>query len=81
MFSFPEMVWDLLTGFVKEDWVADLGLDTLERANGHCERLTETVTDTLEEVDDLRPRIVVKYSQIVTRHSPECDAEIRRDRL
>ena len=48
MFSFPEMVWDLLTGFVKEDWVADLGLDTLERANGSY------IADDLLEREDVQ---------------------------
>ena len=31
LFSFPEMVRDLLAGFVSSDWVAELDLSTLER--------------------------------------------------
>ena len=31
LFSFPEMVRDLLDGFVSSDWVAELDLSTLER--------------------------------------------------
>ena len=34
LFSHPEMVRDLLTGFVPESWVAELDLDTLEKVNG-----------------------------------------------
>ncbi|MFP7755993.1 hypothetical protein ACLG6S_15330 [Thermodesulfobacteriota bacterium B35] len=34
LFSHPELVRDLLEGFVREDWVADLALETLERVNG-----------------------------------------------
>ncbi len=34
LFSHPEMVRDLLVGFVKEDWVNEVDLATLERANG-----------------------------------------------
>ncbi|MFP7753719.1 Rpn family recombination-promoting nuclease/putative transposase [Thermodesulfobacteriota bacterium B35] len=34
LFSHPELVRDLLEGFVCEDWVADLALETLERVNG-----------------------------------------------
>jgi len=31
LFSFPEMVRDLLTGFVSDEWVVELDLSTLER--------------------------------------------------
>ncbi|AJD48945.1 putative transposase [Isoalcanivorax pacificus W11-5] len=34
LFSHPEMVRDLLTGFVPESWVAELDLDTLEKVSG-----------------------------------------------
>jgi hypothetical protein len=34
LFSHPEMVRDLLTGFVPESWVAELDFDTLEKVNG-----------------------------------------------
>ena len=33
-FSYPEMVADLLKGFVHEDWVTQLDFGTLERVNG-----------------------------------------------
>ena len=31
LFSHPEMVADLLRGFVREDWVAELDFSTLEK--------------------------------------------------
>ena len=34
LFSHAEMVRDLLTGFVPEEWVAELNLDSLEKMNG-----------------------------------------------
>ncbi len=34
LFSHPELVRDLLTGFVDEEWVRHLDLDTLERVDG-----------------------------------------------
>jgi predicted transposase/invertase (TIGR01784 family) len=34
LFSHPEMVADLLRGFVREDWVHDLDFSTLERVSG-----------------------------------------------
>lgn len=34
LFSHPEMVADLLTGFVNEPWVKDVQLDTLEKISG-----------------------------------------------
>jgi len=34
LFSHPEMVADLLRGFVREDWVQDLDFSTLERVSG-----------------------------------------------
>jgi len=34
LFSHPEMVADLLRGFVIEDWVKDLDFTTLERVSG-----------------------------------------------
>jgi predicted transposase YdaD len=33
LFSHPEMVLDLLLGFVHEAWVAELDFSTLERVN------------------------------------------------
>lgn len=35
LFSFPEMVRDLLQGFVQADWVRQLDLDSLEPVNSH----------------------------------------------
>ena len=34
LFSHPEMVADLLRGFVREDWVRELDFSTLERVSG-----------------------------------------------
>ncbi len=42
-FSYPEMVEDLLKGFVHEDWVSQLDFGTLERVNGNF------VSDDLED--------------------------------
>jgi hypothetical protein len=53
LFPNHEMVADLLTGFVREPWVAEVELDTLERVNASY------VSDDLRErEDDLlwRPR-------------------------
>ena len=44
LFSHPAMVEDLLTGFVHEDWVAELDFATLEKVPGSYVS------------DDLRPR-------------------------
>jgi predicted transposase YdaD len=34
LFSHPEMVEDLLRGFVHQDWIAQLDFSTLEKCNG-----------------------------------------------
>ena len=34
LYSFPEMVEDLVTGFIHEDWVKQLDFSTLEKLNG-----------------------------------------------
>ena len=48
LFSHPEMVADLLRGFVHEDWVNDLDFATLERVGDGY------VTDDLRErLDDI----------------------------
>ena len=46
LFSNPEMVRDLLLGFVKEDWVATLDFDSLEKVSGSY------VSDDLRERHD-----------------------------
>ncbi len=46
LFSHPEMVADLLKGFVREDWVNQLDLTTLERVSGSF------VTDDLRDRDN-----------------------------
>ena len=46
LFSHPEMVRDLLTGFVREAWVEDLDFDTLECLSG------EHVADDLRQRHD-----------------------------
>ncbi|MBF0626332.1 MAG: Rpn family recombination-promoting nuclease/putative transposase, partial [Magnetococcales bacterium] len=48
IFSHPEMVRDLLVGFVKEEWIGQLDFTTLERVGGSY------VTDDLRErMDDV----------------------------
>ena len=42
----PELIRDLLEGFVREEWVAELDLDTLERVNA------QYVSDDLRERED-----------------------------
>jgi hypothetical protein len=34
LFSHPQMVRDLLEGFVREDWLAQLDYESLEKVNG-----------------------------------------------
>jgi predicted transposase/invertase (TIGR01784 family) len=46
IFSHPQMVRDLLRGFVKEDWVQDLDYDSLERVSG------QYVSDDLRARED-----------------------------
>ena len=46
LFSHPTMVRDLLTGFVKEAWVAQLDFTTLEKVSGSY------ITDELRERED-----------------------------
>jgi hypothetical protein len=46
LFAHREMVADLLTGFVREPWVAEVELDTLERVSGSY------VSDDLRERED-----------------------------
>ncbi|MCP4675604.1 MAG: Rpn family recombination-promoting nuclease/putative transposase, partial [Deltaproteobacteria bacterium] len=46
LFSHPEMVRDLLRGFVLEEWVNDLDFSTLERVNGSY------VSDDLRDRED-----------------------------
>ena len=46
LFSHPELVRDLLEGFVREEWVANLDIKTLERVNGSY------VSDDLRERED-----------------------------
>lgn len=46
LFSYPEMVRDLLTGFVREQWVHELDFTTLEKVSGSY------VTDELRDRED-----------------------------
>jgi predicted transposase YdaD len=46
LFAHREMVADLLTGFIREPWVAEVELDTLERVSGSY------VSDDLRERED-----------------------------
>ncbi|WP_292977328.1 Rpn family recombination-promoting nuclease/putative transposase [Nitrosomonas sp.] len=59
LFTHPEMVADLLRGFVKEDWVKDLDFSTLEKANGSY------VSDDLRDrYDDIVWRIRWKNENV-----------------
>ena len=46
LFSHTEMVRDLLTGFIKEPWLAELDLSTLEKASGSY------IADDLQDRED-----------------------------
>ncbi len=46
IFSYPQMVQQLLEGFVNQDWVADLDFSSLEKTSGHY------VSDDLRERSD-----------------------------
>ena len=46
LFSHPELVRDLLLGFIKEQWVEKLDLNTLEKVNGSY------ISDDLRERED-----------------------------
>ena len=46
LFSHPQLVADLLRGFVREDWVQQLDLSSLEPVSGHY------VSDDLRERED-----------------------------
>lgn len=46
LFSHAQLVKDLLEGFIEEEWVANLDIDTLERVNGSY------VSDDLRERED-----------------------------
>ncbi|MEW6218485.1 MAG: Rpn family recombination-promoting nuclease/putative transposase, partial [Thermodesulfobacteriota bacterium] len=46
LFSHPEMIADLLRGFVREEWVSQLDFSTLERVSGSY------VTDDLRQRED-----------------------------
>ncbi len=46
LFSHPELIRDLLQGFIREDWGQDLDLGTLKRINGSY------VSDDLRERED-----------------------------
>ncbi|MBK1694917.1 transposase [Chromatium weissei] len=57
LFSHPQMVRDLLIGFVNESWVADLDFDTLEQISGSY------ISDDLRErEDDLLWRVQLRDS-------------------
>lgn len=52
LFSFPEMVADLLRGFVQEGWVQETDLDTLEQVQA-----TLVSTDLRDREDDIIWRV------------------------
>lgn len=52
LFSYPEMIADLLRGYVRQPWVEQLDFSSLERADGHY-----VTADLREREDDLIWRI------------------------
>jgi hypothetical protein len=62
LFSHPEMVAELLRGYVKEPWVADLDFASLEKVNASyvSEDLRQREDDVVWRVR-LRPRWVCLY--------------------
>lgn len=59
LFSHPELIRDLLTGFVREEWVKQLDVSTLERVNGSF------VSDDLREREsDIIWRVKLKESWV-----------------
>ena len=52
LFSHPEMVTDLLRGFVREEWVEHLDFGSLEKVSG-----TYVADDLREREDDVSWRI------------------------
>ena len=46
LYSFPDMVKSLLTGFVNQDWINQLDFSTLEKVNGSY------ITDDLRSRSD-----------------------------
>lgn len=48
LFSFPEMVRDLLTGFVHEEWVGQLDFSTLEKVS--CSYVTDDLRDREDDL-------------------------------
>ena len=52
LFSHPEMIADLLRGYVRQPWVAQLDFTSLERADGHY-----VTADLREREDDLIWRV------------------------
>lgn len=52
LFSFPELVRDLLTGFVQEDWVGQLDFSTLDKASH-----SYVINDLRDREDDLVWRV------------------------
>ena len=59
LFSHPELIRDLLEGFVREEWVKDLDIKTLERVNG-----TYVSDDLREREDDIIWRVQLAGSWI-----------------
>jgi predicted transposase YdaD len=48
LFSHPEMVRDLLQGFVKADWLVELDFDSLEKVSGNY--VTDDLTDRASDI-------------------------------
>ena len=68
LFSHAEMVRDLLLGFVKEDWVQDLDLDSLERVSGSY--VSDDIRDRHDDLKLLR-NLVSALFRLENSRDPE----------
>jgi predicted transposase YdaD len=84
LFSHPEMIADLLRGYVKEDWVDRVDFSTLEKVSGSY------ITDDLREREDdvvwrvrfadewLYVYLLLEFQSTVDRTTATRDGEERR---
>jgi len=76
LFSHAEMVRDLLLGFVKEDWVQDLDLDSLERVSGSY--VSDDIRDRHDDIvwrvkwgrEWLYVYILIEFQSTIDRYMP-----------
>ena len=74
LFSHPELIRDLLKGFIRERWTEELDLDTLEKINNSY------VSDDLREREDdclvLTEHFINKFNQRYDRTVKGCEPAI-----